>query len=153
MVEEETISTKECDRQVKVMGIMFGQLYYHFAKTLVDEFGEEEGKRLILKAVRSYGHERGQKIREEVLQRGLPLTVENFSKFSDLPTLGWEGEGEEITFCPYAQPWIEKGVEDLGILYCEVDMAKYEAYNSEIKVERLKSVLKGQECCEYLIED
>lgn len=152
MTEEETIPIKECDRQVKVMGTMFGQLYYHFAKTLVDEFGEEEGKRLILKAVRGYGHERGQKIKEEVLKRGLPLTVENFSKFSDLPSLGWEGKGEEITFCPYAQPWIEKGAEDLGILYCEVDMVKYEAYNPEIKVDRLKSVLQGQECCEYLIE-
>ena len=152
MVEEGMISNEECTRQVRAMGHMFGLLYYHFAKTLVEELGEEEGKRLILKAVRSYGYERGRKTKEEVQKRGLGLTVENFSKFGDLPSLGWDAEAGKVVYCPYAQPWLEKGAEDLGILYCEVDIAKYKAYNPEIEVERLKSVLKGHECCEYRIE-
>ena len=151
MVDKELISTLECALQVQTMGKMFGLLYYHFAKTIVDELGEEEGKNLILKSVRSYGYERGRKIKEEVQKQGLELTVENFGKFSDLPSLGW-GEGEGLVHCPYAQPWIEKGDEELGMLYCEVDVAKYTGYNPEIKVERLKSILTGQNCCEYRIE-
>jgi len=152
MVEEEMISTDECAQQVRTMGYMFGLFYYHFAKTLVEELGEEEGKKFILKAVRSYGHERGFKIKEEVQKRGLELTVENFKKFSDLPPLGWDFEAGKMVYCSYTQPWIEKGAVDLGNLYCEVDIALYEAYNPTIKVERLKSVLKGHECCEYDIE-
>ena len=152
MVEEEMISTDECAQQVRTMGYMFGLLYYHFAKTLVEELGEEEGKRLILKAVRSYGHERGLKIKEEVQKRGLELTVENYKKFSDLPPLGWDVKAGKLVYCSYAQPWIEKGAEDLGNLYCEVDIALYEAYNPTIKIERLKSVLTGHECCEYNIK-
>ena len=88
MVDKELISTHECALQVQTMGKMFGLLYYHFAKTIVDELGEEEGKTLILKSVRSYGYERGRKIKEEVQKQGLELTVENFGKFSDLPSLG-----------------------------------------------------------------
>lgn len=152
MVEEGIISIKECAQQVRTIGYMFGLLYYHFAKTLVEELGETEGKRLILKAVQSYGYERGLKIKEDVQKRGLELTVENFKKFSDLPPLGWEYEAGKLVYCPYAQPWLEKGVEDLGSLYCEVDIALYKAYNPAIKVERLKSVLKGDNCCEYYIE-
>ncbi|MFX0199521.1 MAG: L-2-amino-thiazoline-4-carboxylic acid hydrolase [Candidatus Hodarchaeota archaeon] len=152
MVENGKILTDECTQQVRTMGYMFGLLYYHFAKTLVEELGEEEGKRLILNAIRSYGHERGFKIKEEVQKRGLELTVENFKKFSDLPPLGWDSEAGKLVYCSYAQPWLEKGAEDLGNLYCEVDIALYEAYNPTIKVERLRSVLKGQECCEYNIE-
>ena len=71
MVKEGTISNKDCAQQVRAMGYMFGQLYYHFAQTLVEELGEEEGKKLILKAVRNYGYERGQKTKEEVLKHGL----------------------------------------------------------------------------------
>lgn len=152
MVEEEMISTDECAQQVRTMGYMFGLLYYHFAKTLVEELGEEEGKRLILKAVRSYGHERGLKIKEEVRKRGLELTVENFKKFSDLPPLGWDVEAEKLVYCSFAQPWLEKGAKDLGNLYCEVDIALYQAYNPAIKIKRLRSVLKGHEYCEYHIE-
>ena len=70
MVEEEEISRKECARQVRAMGSMFGQLYYHFAHTLMKELGEREGKKLILKAIRSYGNERGQLIREKVQKHG-----------------------------------------------------------------------------------
>jgi len=150
MGEKELISSKDCTKQVRSMGMMFGQLYYHFATTLVEELGETRGKELILKAIRSYGHERGSKIKDEVQKRGLALTVENFNKFSDLPSLGWDlDEGRKVIFCPYAQPWLEKDFKDLGILYCEVDIAKYKAYNPNIKVERVKSLLKDDECCKY----
>jgi hypothetical protein len=67
------------------MGVLMGQLYLHFAKTLVRELGEEEGKRLTLKAVSSYGTERGRATRQAVEVAGLEPTLENFFKFSDLP--------------------------------------------------------------------
>ena len=145
------IPVKDCEEMVRSMGNMFGLLYLHFAKTILDELGPSKGKEVILKAVRNYGLERGRRIREKVLAAGLPLTVENFRKFSDLPPLGWNIKNGEVLSCAYAQPWIEQGEYKIGSIYCEVDVAKYEGYNPEIKVERLKSILLGQNCCKYRI--
>ena len=42
------ISEKDCAKQVRRVGNQVGLLFYHFAKTLVNELGEAEGKRLVL---------------------------------------------------------------------------------------------------------
>jgi len=80
------------------------------------------------------------------------VRVENFNKFSDLPPLGWDVKDDKFFYCPYVQPWLEKGTEDLGLFYCEVDFAKYEGYNPALRVERLKSILEGHDYCELRIE-
>jgi len=149
----ESISIGECSKQVRRMGNLFGLLYYHFAKTLVNELGEEKGKELILKAVHSYGAERGQVIREKVLAAGLDLTIENFFNFHWLPPLGWESDAEGVTYCCYAEPWIERNEQDLGKLYCEIDFAKAKAYNSKIRVKRVSTILDGEACCAYSFEE
>ena len=147
----EKISVKDCEEMVRNMGNMFGQLYLQFAKTIMEELGPIKGKELVLKAVRRYGLERGKRIREKVLAADLPLTVENFQKYNDLPSLGWKIQDGEVLSCSYAEPWIEHEEYQIGSLYCEVDVAKYEGYNPEIKVERLKSILLGDKCCKYRI--
>jgi predicted ArsR family transcriptional regulator len=146
------IQEAECAKQVRQMGVLMGQLYLHFAKTLVRELGEEEGKRLTLKAVSSYGTERGRATRQAVEVAGLEPTLENFFKFSDLPRLGWETSEDGTTYCCYAEPWLQQGEEELGQLYCEVDIAKLKAYNSDFKIQRAKSLLKGDSHCHYIIE-
>ncbi|MFX1565121.1 MAG: L-2-amino-thiazoline-4-carboxylic acid hydrolase [Promethearchaeota archaeon] len=143
----EMISQEECAQQVRKVGNQFGLLFYHFAKTLVDELGETTGKDLVLKAVHNYGTERGLAIREKVLEAGLELTIESFSKHYDLPASGWEVNEEGTTYCCYAQAWMDRGVEDLGRLYCEVDFALFKAYNPDIQMKRVGSILDGDPCC------
>ena len=146
------ISVEESAQQVRKVGNQVGLLFYHFAKILVDELGDAEGKRLVLEAVRSYGSERGQAIREKVKKAGLELTIENFAKFSDLPAAGWEYNEEGTTYCCYAQAWMDRGVEALGRLYCEVDFALIEAYNPKIQAKRVGSILDGDPCCKMIFE-
>ncbi|MDO8122795.1 MAG: L-2-amino-thiazoline-4-carboxylic acid hydrolase [Candidatus Hermodarchaeota archaeon] len=146
------ISEKDCTKQVRQVGNQVGLLYYHFAKTLVNELGEAEGKRLILEAIRSYGNERGATIREKVENAGLELTIENFAKFSDLPSSGWEYTDEGTTYCCYAEAWMDRGVENLGRLYCEVDFALIKAYNPKIQATRVGSILDGDPCCKMVFE-
>jgi hypothetical protein len=143
----ERITQEECAQQVRKVGNQVGLLFYHFAKTLVDELGEAAGKELVLKAIHSYGSERGRAIREKVLGAGLDLTIENFSKFYDLPASGWEYNEEGTTYCCYAQTWMDRGVEDLGRLYCEVDFALFKAYNPDLQMKRVGSILDGDSCC------
>ncbi|MFX1318195.1 MAG: L-2-amino-thiazoline-4-carboxylic acid hydrolase [Promethearchaeota archaeon] len=146
------ISEKDCAQQVRKVGNQVGLLFYHFARTLIDELGDAKGKVLILKAVESYGTERGKIIRKRVEQAGLELTMENFSKFSDLPQSGWEYSEEGTTYCCYAEAWMDRGVEDLGRLYCEVDFALLKAYNPKMRLRRVGSLLDGDPCCKSKIE-
>jgi hypothetical protein len=143
----------ECVQQVRQMGILMGQLYLHFAKTLISELGAEEGKRLILKAVTNYGAERGRTTRQVVEDAGLKPTLENYYRFSDLPQFGWDANEEGTTYCCYAEPWLKRGEEELGRLYCEVDIAKIKAYNPNIRIRRMKSLLDGDSHCHYIIEE
>ena len=146
------ILESECAQQVRQMGVLMGMLYLHFAKTLISELGEAEGKRLILKAVSSYGTERGRATRQAVDDAGLEPTLENFYKFSDLPQLGWDANEQGTTYCCYAEPWLKRAEEEIGQLYCEVDIAKIKAYNPDLKIQRTKSLLEGDSFCHYIIE-
>jgi hypothetical protein len=149
---KDMIFETDCAKQVRKVGNQVGLLFYHFAKTLVNELGEVEGKRLILEAVHSYGTERGTAIREKVENAGLELTMENFVKFSDLPSSGWEYSDEGTTYCCYAEAWMDRGVEDLCRLYCEVDFALVEAFNPKIRAKRVSSILDGDPCCKLVFD-
>ena len=146
------ISEQDCVQQVRKMGNQVGLLFYHFAKTLIDELGDAKGKELIQKAVESYGTERGKSIRERVTKAGLELTMENFSKFNDLPKSGWEYSDEGTIYCCYAEVWMDRGVEDIGRLYCEVDFALLKAYNPKMRLTRVGSLLDGDPCCKGKIK-
>ena len=147
-VNEEMVSREEASAQVRSLANMFGLMFYHFASLLVEEFGEEKGKELVNEVVKRYGFDRGQRFREKAIAMGLEPVLENFKKVQDVPTLGWGGPSRE-TYCPFAEVWIEKGAEDLGKLYCEVDIWKYVPCDPGIRVKRVKSVLEGDERCVY----
>jgi predicted ArsR family transcriptional regulator len=154
------VTREEATEDVRLMARRTALLYYYYAKTLVEELGEEEGKRLIAKAIWAYGEHCGRAVREGVESMGLPPTDENFGKVADLPKLGWEAStitlpnGEKrpiVTYCPLAAVWEELGAQELGRMYCYVDQAKYHAYNPDYEFTHTKNVLDGDDCCEYCI--
>ena len=151
-MEKKLFTREEAEEEVRKMARLFGLMFYHFTNLLVEEFGEEKGIELVREAVKRFGLERGSKVREEVLKRGLKLTLENFRKFSDLPSIGWGGKTRE-TFCPFAEVWISKGAEKLCKIYCDVDIWKIVGYNPNIKVKRVKWVLEGDDYCEYEMKE
>lgn len=156
----EQITRSEAVENVRLMARRTALLYYYFAQTLVAELGEEEGKRLIGKAIWAYGEHCGRAVRAGVEALGLPPTDENFGRIADLPRLGWEmsttalagGEQRPIcTYCPLAAVWKDLNAEELGRLYCTVDQAKYHAYNPAYEYVHTKNLLDGDECCEFLV--
>jgi len=52
-----------------------------------------------------------------------------------------------VSFCPFAKVWKEKGAEEIGLIYCEQDIALMKAYNPNINFKRPKNVLKGDGIC------
>ena len=97
---------KDAEEQVRVMARLFGSMFYHFANLLVERFGEVEGRRLVVEAVKRFGLERGERMREKAVEMGLEPALENFDKVNDLPRAGWGGSGK--AYCPFAEVWIEE---------------------------------------------
>lgn len=151
------ISNEQALKEVLSIIKRTAMLHYSYARTLIEELGEERGKEVILKAIQFYGEKVGSKVKEETLAKGLDLLVENYQE--DLPTLGWEiekviVEGEprsRIKVCYLANVWKELGVPEIGRLYCYVDQAKYRAYNPNLECVHTKNILSGDQYCELAV--
>ena len=132
-------------------------IYHYFCEMLIREFGEERGKELIRKAVDAYGERIGWEAKKKALDKGLPLTPENFE--SDLPDLAWKTEdvmvdGEKrvrVHRCPLAAEWKAWGDPAKARLYCFVDQAKMEGFNPEYEYIHVKNLLDGDPYCELTI--
>lgn len=160
---EETISLEEAKRQVELTSQRIGLLHLSFAKTIVDELGEEKGKKLILKAIKDYGRKCGERVKKGVVAQGLELTPENYGAggTGSLPKFGMH-EGREVVEvdgekrvraygCVMAKIWREYGEEELGRFYCYIDPAKYMAYNPNFKLVHIKAMPDGDDYCELTV--
>lgn len=93
--ESEMVPLDEAKEQVRRVCNRLGLLHIAFARTIVDELGEEAGKKLILKAIREYATKIGEKAKETALAEGLELMPQNIK--SDLPMYGMhERKGERL---------------------------------------------------------
>ncbi|MCL4535486.1 MAG: L-2-amino-thiazoline-4-carboxylic acid hydrolase [Bacteroidetes bacterium] len=153
--------TIDAEGEVRRMARLQALLYYLFAREIIEKYGEE-GRDLVRKVVWEFGRVRGEKVREQVEAQGLPTTPDNYGKVPDLPSIGWERETlrsdaeqhrTRITYCPFAEMWRELGpqAEELGIVFCEVDEAKYRAFNPDLCFARPESMLCGGTCCDMIV--
>ncbi len=153
--KEDAIPTSEAAAQVLTMVERIAMVYYHFAQTIINHLGEEEGRKLIAEAIASYGKEVGERQRQRVEALGLPADCENYRTVPDLARLAWTPEympkrvinGQERPVCPLANYWMDKDAANLGRLYCYVDQAKYKAFDPECECRHPKNVLDGDEEC------
>ena len=159
MDDIETVSAEDARQAVEDVSRRVGLLHICYARTLVEELGEEKGRELIKKAVWEYGTRIGLRTRERVEGLGLEPTVQNFSKGSDLSPIGFdhrptvvEGEHRIQSFgCVMAEIWQEYNEEDLGGLYCLVDPAKMQAYDPSYTLVHTKKIPDGCEYCELAV--
>ena len=155
--KEEKISKEEALRQIRLALRRGALLYHYFAKTLVEELGEERGTELIRKAIDAYGAHIGKDARRRADEKGLPPTPEHFE--SDLPTLAWETEkvvvdGEErvrVHHCPLAKEWLDLGEGKKARPYCFVDQAKMAAFNPGYEYVHVKNILDGDPYCDLAV--
>jgi len=147
---------------VNTLGVM-ALLYYCMAKNVVEKLGEEEGKKLILKAMREFGSMRGEGIKRKVVAKSLELNLQNLHQNYDLPlhvalkmksikSTPYEFHSENY-FCKFAEVWRELGKEavSLGLLYCKQDAALMHSYNPNIGFNNPKNVLREDHCCEHIM--
>jgi hypothetical protein len=156
---EERVSLEEAREQVRKVCVRLGLLHLSFARTLVDELGEEKGKELILKAIKDYGSRIGEEAKEGAKARGFDNDPKYFS--SNLPAYGMHDKEVDVEVdgekrirgygCVMGKLWNELGESELGRLYCYVDTSKYMAYNPGYKMIHLKALPDGDEFCELAV--
>jgi len=144
------------EQDVWLMARRMALLYYFMATAIVQRLGEAEGKKLIQESVLAYGKACGSRVRDEVSSQGLSLDLGNYGRVPDLPSKGWVSEKRTMsdgqirnvtTFCPLAATWKELGAEELGRLYCLVDVAKFKAYRPDLCATHAKNMLDGDPYC------
>ena len=156
---QQTVTLDEAKEQVRRTSVRLGLLHISFARTLVNELGEERGKELILKAIRDYGTRIGLKSKTEVTAEGLENTPVNFQE--DLPSYGMYDSREVVELggetrtcvygCVMGKLWNELEESKLGRLYCYVDLVKYMTYNPNFKLVHIRALPDGDECCELVV--
>lgn len=161
MGPERKFTQKEVKEIVDQMARTLAMLYYFLSSEVVEEFGPK-GEEVIRRAIHKYGDARGSKIREKVLDKELSLSVENLSKFYDLPLpLAWESEKirseenyleKKVTYCPFAEEWKRLKGEKLGLIYCEQDLCMRQGYNPEFDLQQFTNVLNKDPHCHTIVQ-
>lgn len=157
--EAGTIPYDEAREAVLAMARRVALLHMAYSRTLVDELGEERGRTLIERAIRAYGCHIGERTRARVEALGLEPQPDNFAQGSDLSPLGFPAESVTVDgearsrcwSCVLADVWHAYGEQALGSLYCGVDPAKMEAYNSDWTMVHTRKIPDGDECCEMAV--
>ena len=149
------MNQNEVGDAVKRMAEFTALLYYHLTKEMMAAYGDD-ARKVIKKAIREFGLERGRNIARKVVENGEALTIKNLDKYYDMPiSQGWgpaadykDGIKHSKTMsCTFAQVWIDKAWEEIGHIYCEVDPAIREGYNPDIEYTPETNLLKGGDFC------
>lgn len=139
----DSVSLEDAKKQVEIVARRMAILHLSYAKTLVEEFGEDLGRKLILKAIKGYGVRIGRKIKKD---------EPDLSKYGVHERIEWVNvDGEKrvkIYGCALAKEWKEWGENSLGRLYCLVDPAKSMTIDPTEKVTHTKAIPDGDEYCE-----
>ena len=132
---EEMVPLSEAENEVKVATQRLALLHLAFGRVLVDEFGWEKGKQLIMDAIKEYAR--------RVAER-------TAAGHQSLPKYGfWERREDSPPICELGKNVKEYDEMDIGSLYCLIDPAKIMWVNPEEKLVHIKALTVGDDCCEF----
>ena len=160
---EEKVPLEEAIEQVQIAMVRLALMHLSFSRILVNEFGEEKGKELVIRSIMEYGKrvaDRSKKGFPDLSNYGVHgKYIYEGKEYLDVRNLLRQHKSEEIDLskleihdCILAQIFKENSEEDLGKLYCYIDAAKSMASDSESKAIHTKCVLCGDEYCQIKSE-
>lgn len=133
--KEKTVPLEEAEEQVKIVTQRLSLLHLAYARTLVDAFGWEKGKQLVLNAIKEYGR----RVAERT-EKGYP----------SLPKYGfWERREGQPQLCELGKIVLEYDELDIGSLYCLIDPAKTMYTDPEQKLIHTQCLTTGDDHCEF----
>jgi hypothetical protein len=140
--------------------LLFGWL----ARAVVEQAGPEVGERVIRRAVRCYGRERGGRMAARAAADGHPLNLASYVAYGE-----WRADPRSmeqayverapqarllVDRCPWHTTWTEADLVVYGRLYClEIDQALMSGFNPDLKLEVRGTRPNGAARCEFLFHD
>ena len=91
---EQKVALADAREQVRRVCERLALLHYAFAKTLVDELGEEKGRQTAMNAIKLYSKMIGERVRDHVRTQDLEPSAENYR--DDLPANGMHDRVEVV---------------------------------------------------------
>ena len=157
----DTIPLDEAKQQVALASRRLGLLHLAFAEVLVDTLGEEEGRKVTVRAIEEYSKKIGKAKADRARAAGLEPTAETFFQMGDLPGIGMHEGVEEVEVggekriraygCVMGKVWHEYGGDALGRIYCYVDPASSMAFDQGCKFVHTKALPDGDDYCELVM--
>jgi hypothetical protein len=132
---EEMVLLSEAENEVKVVTQRLALLHLAYGRILVDNFGWEKGKQLILNAIKEYA----KRVAERTKQGHQSLPKYGF----------WERREGRPPICELGKLVLTYDEMDIGSLYCLVDPAKIMFANPNEKLIHTKCLTVGDEYCEF----
>lgn len=129
-----------------------------YYQLLLAQFGEA-GKRAFIQAAQTYGEQRGKRMAMRAIADGRSLGFLEYFAYGEYPSTEaffevkmWGEEGvvhEQVTRCPWADIFAQRGCKDCGDTYCrEIDRAIVRGFNPELEVETESTQHYGP-CCRF----
>ena len=139
------------------------QLMAWIAKAVVAAAGEEEGERIIRKAVVKYGNQRGRRMALRAEADGRPRTITNYMAYAEVNTRGAAKSKivakspDARTYmlrCDWHDAWEENDLMRFGRYFCmEIDQAVVQGFNEELVLEVNGTMSNGAEYCDFVFRD
>lgn len=133
--------------------------FFHMAKALMDELGEEKGRQVIRDTVWKMSKTSGETARRRYEEKGVENTWENHrAENGPVYSVAWIGgtivnepkkKVIEYSYCPFGSAFSRMGkdAEKIGDIYCGVtDDAFWSGFNPEWRVNREKTFSKDGIC-------
>lgn len=134
------------------------------SKAVVEAVGEEEGERIIRKAVVKYGNQRGRRMAMRAEANGHPRTFANYVSYVEakLPMRDFKMEFLErspdlrgrTSRCPHSDAWAENDLMRYGRFFCmEIDKALVQGFNEDLVLEVNGTLSNGAEYCDMTFRE
>ena len=153
---EKNVPLDEAMEQVRTVGIRLALMHLAYARTLVQEYGMDKGRDLIVKAMMAYGKlvgERNKSGRQDLPWYGFhdkyAYKDKAYVDTREQPTDDFDFAFLKVYGCILAKTFLESGEPELGALYCYVDAAKSMAANPECKLIHTACEVCGDKFCAF----
>ena len=139
-------------------------LYGLLVKNAVALLGEDNGRKIMLKATRHYGNSRGRRMRTNADKLGLGCSTMAYQLTGELPFQ--EGESvsktvyetgrvcNTVTECKWCKTWKDYDLTGYGPLYCQViDKAIVEGFDGSFTLSVDSILSAGDDACRFVFSE
>lgn len=139
---------------------LYAKLYYFIAHQFLCEFRDRGGEEKLRDAVRELAVHRGEQLRRDHEQRGLPISVHSLFTFGGFPGKAGFSRNQmrltsterisETLVCPLYDEWQALGGEAEGLCYCEeIHETMWSTYDERIETAQPTIMTRGDKTCRF----